>query len=78
MCRFDKRLGLISEKVEQNLVCREFSKQGTFKHDDPNPLAFFFFLMERTFVPHATLPAITAISSGHFCSLFKVILTLLV
>ena len=35
------------------------------------------FLMERPFVPYTMLLAISAISSGHFCSLFKVIVIIL-
>lgn len=69
MCRFNITFGITLEKAEQNLVCREFSKQGAFKYDDPNPFAYFLFLMERPFVPYTMLPSISAVSSGHFCSL---------
>jgi len=76
MCRFNETLGIPLEKAEQNLVWREFSKEGAFKQDDPNPFASFLFLMERPFVLDTMLPAISAISAGHFCSLSRVILAL--
>lgn len=77
MRRFNKTLGITSEKAEQNLLCRVFQARS-IQAQCSNPNCISVFLMARPIVPYTMLLAISAISSGLFCFLFKVILILLV